>query len=123
MSRTNIVCINCPKGCRMTVETENNHIKNISGYSCPIGEKYARDEFENPVRILPTTVRVINGVLPLVSVKTEKPIAKELLLDAMREIAKIEVEAPVYLGQVVKENLLDTGVDLIATRTISSQRG
>lgn len=123
MSRTNIICINCPKGCRMTVETENNHIKNISGYSCPIGEKYARDEFKNPTRILPTTVRVKNGVLPLVSVKTERPIAKGLLLDAMQEIAKIEVEAPVYLGQVIKENLLDTGVNLIATRTIGHQSG
>ncbi len=118
MSRSNIICINCPKGCRMTVETEDDEIKNVSGFSCPIGEKYAREEYENPSRILPTTVRVKNGLLPLVSVKTEKPISKRLLLDAMEEIAQIEIEAPVQIGQIIKRNVLNTGVNLVATRTV-----
>ncbi|MFW6036086.1 MAG: DUF1667 domain-containing protein [Halothermotrichaceae bacterium] len=118
MSRSNIICINCPKGCRMTVEAEDGRITNISGFSCPIGEKYAREEFKNPTRILPTTVRVKNGVLPLVSVKTSKPIPKNILLEAMNKIAQIEVEAPVIIGQIIQEDFLATEVNLVATRSV-----
>jgi CxxC motif-containing protein len=61
---------------------------------------------------------VISGELPLVSVKTEKAIPKRLLLKAMTEIAEIEVKAPVEIGQVIKDDLMGTGVSLVATRNI-----
>ncbi|MCK4257590.1 MAG: DUF1667 domain-containing protein [Halanaerobiales bacterium] len=118
MARNNMVCIRCPKGCRMVIESENGEIKSVSGFSCPKGEEYAQKEFTNPTRILPTSVRIKNGELSLVPVKTAAPIPKELLLPAMKEIAKIEVEAPVHIGQVIKENIMGTGVDLVATRNI-----
>lgn len=102
----------------MTVEAEDGRITNISDFSCPIGEKYAREEFKNPTRILPTTVRVKNGVLPLVSVKTSKPIPKNILLEAMNKIAQIEVEAPVIIGQIIQEDFLATEVNLVATRSV-----
>ncbi len=54
----------------------------------------------------------------MVSVKTEKAIPKRLLLKAMAEIAEIEVNAPVKIGQVIKNNLLGTGASLVATRNI-----
>ncbi len=117
LSRKNIICIGCPKGCRITVDY-NQEITNISGYECQKGKEYAKKEFKNPTRILPTTVKVINGELPLVSVKTEKGIPKDLLLPTMVEIAKIEVEAPIRIGQVIKSNIMNTKVDLIATRNI-----
>ncbi len=56
--------------------------------------------------------------MPLVSVKTEKAIPKRLLLKAMVEIAEIEVKAPVKIGQVIKDDLMRTGVSLVATRNI-----
>lgn len=118
MSRSDIICISCPKGCRMTVEAENDIITKIKGYSCPAGKEYAREEFKNPTRVLPTTVKIKNGELPLVSVKTENPIPKKLLLPAMKEIKLIEVEAPVKSGQIIKENFMNTGINLVATRTI-----
>jgi len=101
LSRKNIICIGCPKGCRIKIDY-NQEISNITGYECQKGKEYAQKEFENPTRILPTTVRVTKGELPLVSVKTEKGIPKNLLLSTMREIAKIEVEAPIRIGQIIK---------------------
>jgi CxxC motif-containing protein len=118
MKLTNIICIKCPKGCRIAIQSEKGKIISISGNDCPRGVKYAQQEFSNPVRILSTTVKVINGDLPLVPVKTEKAISKELLLKAMEEIADIKVEAPIKIGQVIKNNLLGTGVRLIAIRNI-----
>ncbi len=118
MEGKEIICISCPKGCRITVQNRGEEIISITGNDCPKGIKYAEGEFINPLRILPTTVKVIGGELPLVSVKTEKAIPKRLLLKAMFEIAEIEVNAPVKRGQVIKDNLMGTGVNLVATRNI-----
>ncbi len=117
LSRKNIICIGCPKGCRITIDY-NQEITDISGYECQKGKEYAQKEFQNPTRILPTTVKVINGELPLVSVKTERGIPKEILLSTMQEIAKIEVEAPIRIGQIIKSNIMNTGINLLATRNI-----
>ena len=118
MSSKNIICISCPKGCRMEVESDQGHISNITGYSCPVGKKYACKEFKNPTRVLPTTVRVSNGERPLVSVKTADPIPKDKIIKVMREIAGIEVEAPVEIGQVIIKDILNTGVNLVTTSVV-----
>ncbi|MFZ7134412.1 MAG: DUF1667 domain-containing protein [Eubacteriales bacterium] len=119
MGKKEIICIGCPKGCRIAVKTKKGNIISAFGNDCPKGIEYAEEEFINPKRILTTTVGVINGELPLVSVKTEKAIPKKLLLKAMEEIADIKVEAPVDIGQVVKYNLVRTKVKLVATRNIN----
>lgn len=118
MEDNKIICVSCPIGCRMTVQSKDGKITSVTGNTCPKGIKYAEEEFVNPLRILPTTVKVIGGELPLVSVKTEKAISKRLLLKAMVEIAEIEVNAPVKIGQVIKSDLLGTGVSLVATRNV-----
>ena len=118
MEEKEIICVSCPMGCRITVQAQKGDVISIIGNDCPKGIKYAKGEFINPVRILPTTVKVIGGELPLVSVKTEKAIPKRLLLKAMVEIAEIEVKAPVEIGQVIKDDLIGTGVKLVATRNI-----
>lgn len=118
MEQNKIICVSCPIGCRMTVQSKDGKITSVIGNACPKGIKYAQEEFINPRRILPTTVKVVGGELPLVSVKTEKAIPKKLLLEAMAEIAEIEVNAPVKIGQVIKDDLLGTGVNLVATRNI-----
>jgi len=118
MEQNKIICISCPIGCRMTIQSKDGKITSIIGNACPKGIKYAEGEFINPLRILPTTVKVIGGEFPLVSVKTKKAIPKRLLLKAMIEIAEIEVKAPIQIGQVIKDNLIGTGVSLVATRNI-----
>ncbi|MEA2022456.1 MAG: DUF1667 domain-containing protein [Candidatus Caldatribacteriota bacterium] len=118
MGEKEIICVSCPKGCRITVKNRGKEIISITGNACPKGIKYAEGEFINPLRILPTTVKVIGGEFPLVSVKTEKAIPKRLLLKAMAEIAEIEVKAPIQIGQVIKDNLIGTGVRLVATRNV-----
>lgn len=119
MPRTNIICIGCPKGCRIVVESEEKQITAIKGYGCRIGKEYAKKEFTNPTRILPTTVKVEGGELPLVPVKTAQPIPKNKIKAAMEEIAGIKVKAPVNIGQVIVADLASTGVELVATRNIN----
>jgi len=122
LPRTNIICIGCPKGCQVMVESKNGIISNISGYRCPVGKEYARKEFSNPTRILPTTVKVIGGDLPLVPVKTLSPIPKDAIEKVMLITADIELRAPVKIGQVICEDLAGTGVKLVATRSIRKEK-
>ncbi len=118
IERNTIVCIGCPKGCQVKVENDKSEILSIKGFECIRGREYAKKEFTNPTRILPTTVRIKKGELPLIPVKTSAPIPKELLISAMEELAQIEVEAPIRLGDVIVKDLLKTGIDVVATRTI-----
>ncbi len=114
-----IICVNCPRGCRVRVKSQDGEITDITGHQCDMGIDYAKEEFKNPTRILPTTVRVKNGRLDLVPVKTAKPIPKNKIGAAMQELAGILVEAPVSRGDVITENIADTGIEVVATRSIA----
>ena len=54
-------------------------------------------------------------MLPVVPVKSDKPVPKDMLFDCMKEINSVCVEAPVKIGQVIIENILGTGANIVAT--------
>jgi len=118
LEKTTITCVACPKGCEVTVEHDGDEIIEIMGNACPQGSDYAKEEIVAPTRILPTTAKVNGGALPLVPVKTTKQIPLEEIHKAMEIIGEQVVEAPVKLGQVIVENILDTGADVVATRDL-----
>lgn len=113
-----ITCISCPMGCEVDLEVVDGEIEDMEGATCKAGEEYVREEYYNPTRMLPTTAKVKGGVLPQVPVITSKPMPKGELGNAMEVIAEVEVDAPVKLGDVIVENILDTGVDIVATRDL-----
>ena len=117
-----LTCINCPMGCELELEIKDGKIHNITGNRCPSGEEYAEEEFYNPTRILTTTIRVNNGILAVVPVKSSKPIPKKYLEKAMMVIAKKEIKAPVKIEEVLIKNILDTGADIVATRSLDKNR-
>ncbi len=112
---TNITCTVCPIGCKMVIENDI-----VSGNTCKRGEVYARNELTNPVRVITTTVGVINGVNKRVPIKTSDAVNKYANYDIMDIVKNLTVEAPIKCGDVVYKNILDTGADLIATRDIDS---
>jgi CxxC motif-containing protein len=111
-----LVCIECPKGCAISVKTGKGVITAISGARCPKGLSYAAAEVENPVRILTSTVRSEGLSLRLVPVRTDRPVPKKDIGRAMKDIKKITVIRPVRPGDVLVQNLLGLGIRLIATR-------
>ena len=110
-----LTCVACPRGCTITVEYEGTEVYSVTGQTCKRGEDYARTEIVNPTRNIASTVKVTGGVHPVVPVKTSAPIPKTLIFDCMREINGVTVNAPVKLGQVIIENVLGTGVNIVAT--------
>ena len=61
---------------------------------------------------------VRNGNFPLVSVKTSKPIPKEKIFEILEIIKKTSINAPIDLGEIIIKNILNTGSDIIATKSI-----
>ena len=114
--KKDMICIACPRGCYMTVEVgDSGEFVSVTGNTCKRGETYAKTEVTNPTRSLTSTVKVIGGAHPVVPVKSASPVPKGLLFECMKEINKAEIKAPVKIGDTVIENILGTGVDIIAT--------
>ncbi|MGD2066821.1 MAG: DUF1667 domain-containing protein [Candidatus Bathyarchaeota archaeon] len=113
-----IICIGCPMGCYLTVDYDKKTVHNVSGNRCKVGLEYAEKEISNPERTLTSTIRVKNGHLPLVSVRTNKPLPKSRIFDTMNLLAKIEIEAPVRIGDEIVENLFGIGVNIVATKNV-----
>jgi CxxC motif-containing protein len=118
-----LTCIECPKGCALSVDIENCKVVNISGARCPRGVEYAHSEGENPRRIFTSTVIAVGMNLKLVPVRTDKPIPKKDILRAAQEAKKIRINSPLKSGDTIVENFLGSGVKLIATREVSLYNG
>jgi CxxC motif-containing protein len=114
-----IICITCPMGCTLEVTHEGKTVTKLEGNSCKKGLKYAEAELTDPRRMVTSTVKVKGGVYPLVPVYTAAPIPKPLIFDLLAELRKVELKAPVKVGQVVLQNALSTGVDVLASRNLA----
>ncbi len=113
-----IRCIVCPTGCSIKVIGKDKKNVTFEGYTCNRGLEYAEQEFHEPKRILTTTMKVENGTLPLIPVRTDKPLLKDKLTDALKIIAQRQIKAPIKMGDVLIENILDLGVNVIASRDL-----
>lgn len=120
---TTYLCIGCPLGCRLEVESIDSDVIEVRGFGCRIGKEFGVQEHTNPTRMVTTTVRVVGGKLDRLPVKTKRPIPKEKVLPLADELHRLEVRAPVHRGDVVLANALGTGVDVVATRDVDVSEG
>ena len=111
-----LTCIVCPKGCQLKVELEGKKVISVSGYTCKRGLTYAETECTAPMRTLTTTAPVEGG--GVVTVKTDRTIPKELLFDCMKAVNTARVSPDAKLGDVVIENVLGTGANVVTTRNV-----
>ena len=110
-----IICVVCPKGCTLSVKHEGDQILSVEG-GCKRGGKYAASELLDPRRMVASTVKVKDGLHPLVPVYTRNAFPKPLIPQLAKVLRKVEISAPVKINQVVLENALDTGIDIVASR-------
>lgn len=114
-------CIVCPNGCGIQAELADGELRSLSGAACPRGEVYVRQELTDPRRNIATSVLVEGGVLPLASVRLTEPIPKDRVFDAMEQIKKVRLKAPVQAGTVVIRGILGYGADVIVTKTVEER--
>lgn len=115
-----MICINCPMGCRLTVDDTDRENILVTGNTCPRGAVYAKNEVVAPKRMVTSTVKVRGGTLPMVSVKTREAIPKELIFESLALLKDITLTAPVQIGDVALGNIAGCGVDFIATKAVQA---
>lgn len=113
---TELICIVCPKGCHLKVDEANDYA--VTGNSCPKGAEYGKKELVNPTRVITTTVAIEGGTYRRIPVKTAGDIPKGMIYDIMDEINKIVVKSPVKVGDIIIENVLGTGVNVVSAKNM-----
>lgn len=117
-TKKEFICIVCPMGCQLSVESSEDEEIIVNGSRCKRGNVYAMQEMTDPRRHITSTVRVHNGFLNLVPVKTDREIPKGKIFEVMKEINNIQLEAPIKVGTIIIENVANTGSNIVATRNI-----
>lgn len=113
-----MICIVCPKGCRLSVDQRPDGEILVMGNGCNRGIPYAKKELTNPTRVVTSTVKINGGIHKRLPVKTSTDIPKGLNFAVMKELESIELNAPIKVGTVIIKNILNTGADIVATRNM-----
>jgi len=114
-----IICIMCPLGCRMLIELEEAKILHVKGNKCKEGLGYAQQEISFPGRVLTTTIKTTIPEIPLLPVRSEKPIPKDQLENCMEVIARHVATKPlIKAGDVVISRILGLDANIISCATI-----
>ena len=120
MENKKLVCIVCPKGCRLTLIQDGNCKSGykVTGNGCNRGIDYGIKELTNPTRVLTSTVKIEGAIMKRLPVRTKGDIPKSLVFESMELLNHIEVYAPIKMGDIIIKDILGTGVDLIASKSM-----
>ncbi len=113
------LCIGCPMGCRLEVEdTDEGEIVEVRGFSCKRGEAYAKQEHVEPKRMVTTTIAIDSGRWARLPVRTTAPVPKDRVMAVCEALHQLRVTAPIVCGAVICRDVLGTGVDVVASRSM-----
>ena len=112
-----LICIVCPRGCHLSVDDTAPEIT-VTGNACPRGAAYGKKEVTAPARVVTSTVRIRGAAHRRLPVKTRGEIPKGMMAEAVKLLDEVTVEAPVKVGDVILPNILGTGIDFVASRTM-----
>jgi len=114
-----LTCICCPLGCLLEVGLNSQgDIEDVIGFSCSLGDDYARKEITSPHRVVSAAL-CIKGSLEPLSVKTAAPIPKKHINEVLDAINTLKLETPIELGAVLVDDIAKTGVSLVATKALA----
>lgn len=113
--KKDLVCVLCPRGCHITVDTDTLE---VTGHSCPRGAQFGPQEITDPLRLLTSTACIKGALYRRIPVRTTGSIPFSQMSECMRQIKNLELTAPIKVGQVLIPNILGTDVSIIATRNM-----
>ena len=111
-----LTCITCPLGCTLHVTLDNGTFVSVTGNHCKRGADYAYAETTHPVRVLTTTISIKNQPGRVLPVKSDLPMPKEKLFDAMKLLNQTTAVLPVKIGDVILKNVF--GVNIVASSSM-----
>ncbi|NLZ64657.1 MAG: DUF1667 domain-containing protein [Lentisphaerae bacterium] len=115
-----LVCISCPMGCCLEAEiSEQGEFLGLSGNHCARGAAYARQECLSPTRMV-TALLPVPGIVTPLSVRTDKPLPKAQIFPCLEYLKTVKPSLPVRIGDIIVPDILNSGVNIIATRNLPS---
>lgn len=108
----NTICIMCPMGCPLTIEEQNGEVV-VAGNTCKRGAIYGKEEYTHPKRSITTLVKMASG--GVASCKTTCTVPKERIFDVVNFVGTLTVSDDVKIGDVVAQNVLGLGADIVIT--------
>ena len=117
-----IICIICPNSCHLTVYKNDEGEIQVLNALCKRGIKYGKQEFLMPKRMLITTMKILNGVLPVIPVRSDLELPKERIFEAIEFVNKIAVTAPIKVGKIIIKNILGLEVNVISSRSMETMK-
>lgn len=118
-SPSSLTCITCPVGCELEVTVEGDGNVRVLNNRCPRGVDYAVQETTAPERTFTSTVKLRWSALERrLPVRLDRLIDKARLLEVAEYVRSLEVQAPVSMGDVLQADLLKSGANLIASRSV-----
>ena len=118
--KSEIICIICPNSCHLTVYKDNNGIIQVLNALCKRGLEYGEQEYLLPKRMLITTMKIINGTLPIIPVRSDVELPKDKIMEAIEIVNNSSINAPVKVGDLLIENILNLGVNVISSRSMKA---
>lgn len=112
-----LICIVCPKGCKVTVSEVNGQWI-TTGNACIRGNVYGIQEATAPKRMLTSTIKIHGAAFARCPVVSSAPLPKESLFDVLKQLEKVEVTAPVTMKTIVLANVNQSGVDILISRNM-----
>ncbi|MCB2289848.1 DUF1667 domain-containing protein [Clostridium sp. CS001] len=112
------ICIVCPRSCHLMVSDEHGTIE-VTGNTCKRGYDHGVQEFTAPVRMLTTTVAIGNAYLSRLPVISSIELPKEKMNECLEVLYGLHLEAPITCGDIIVENICNTGIEICASRTMN----
>ena len=118
--KKHFVCVVCPIGCEIDVVHDGGKVISMEGNECKKSEEFVNQELIEPMRILTTTIRIQGARWAVIPVRSDKAVPKRLFPQIMKQLRRIELQAPVNMLDVVVKDIVGTGANIIATRNMPS---
>lgn len=111
-----MICTVCPQGCRLQVDEEKDY--QVTGNRCIRGIAYGQSEARDPRRQLTSTVCMTQSRHRRCPVKSDRPLPKEDMMEAMALLDRVILQPPIRRGDLVLSNILGLGINIVASRDL-----
>lgn len=109
----------CPLSCYGKLSESEGEFA-FDGFACLRGQLYAKSEYTDPVRMLTTCLSIEAAGIRRLPVVSNGEIPKRLLTQCYQLLSQMKITAPIKEGQIIATNILESNVDIIATRNITA---
>ncbi|MDA3937964.1 MAG: DUF1667 domain-containing protein [Spirochaetia bacterium] len=116
--KKDMICISCPMGCRISAEWGKENIITVTGNKCQRGDVYGKEEILSPRRVVTATLNINSSWLGRLPVMTTGTLPKEFIDSLLNKIYKFDLDVPIVRNDIIIKNISNTGIDLIATRSV-----